>query len=1203
MEFRMHAGNRVERVGVKSMRVCRIVVLVFLAACVASCGGNSTPVGVTVTPTTATVLLNTTQQFVDTVTGTSTSGVTWFVCLPATSTGSGTKVPPPIDCGMLTGFGTVSSTGLYTAPSTVPSPATFVVAAESVVNTTIYGIATVTIDSGIRVSLYPTTATIGIGERYLFTPTVTGTPNTALTWSVTSGTTTVVGGNSTVGFICPNPDAPQPCPAGTYVAPLVSPGTVTITATSAADASQSGTASVTVTSGADPTLTSISPTMASEGSVQQDVYLNGTNFLSTSQVLANGVAVPTIFISPTLLRATIPAAQLVSPVACTPQAVPPQIPILVQRQNGDVSQFKDLAIEPSRPAVVASSPESTVVSTANVGEILTGGYFSPCTSAFFNAQPAGYSLNGTTRVMNMTIAAPGVPGLYPIVVQNTDVVPPNPPISAVNLAVEPVSFPSSPGAGFGVGHSPSAIAIDPALNLAVVANSADNTVSIINLATNTQVAGSPVAVGTDPTGVAIDYELAAPLHHIAVVVNSGDNSVTAIDLVSLTTTTLTLPNIAVPPAVTPPPFAIGINSLTHRALVALQSTNTAVVLDVATGSPTLVQTIGGNLTTYGTGVNPVVSVDPRLNWAIVTPGGSGSINIVDLGRDAMLGDVARPPSVVASLSITSTVQGAGVDAETHQVLLTDPDNGNLLSYSMVDNTVSSVPFVLNGEPFSQLGFTSAAINQLSNVGIALNANGGTAVLVDMQNNIVLQTVTGLSTPQAVAIDAVSNQAYIVNQGNNTVSILSLGTPGQFRSLQIVQSSPSVAFVATPPAPLALTITGSGFSAGTPQVVLDNVPLPSGDVTVLSDRLLMATVPASMLTNPRRYIVYVQSAGQWSNVTELAILQAVPVGNTPVAVAVDQVLDQAVVTNYADGTVSIINLLTGTPISPGSPVAVGSNPEGVGVLPRLGLAVVANNGSNNATIIDERGVDGVFNAPTTIPLCPSTCIQATGVGINADTAFAAITNPNTNAAPASSTVSFVSLPATGTAGTLGDSPPVDQDPIAVAFDPTLDYAGVVTASQASSLDLLDAASISIIKAVTGFQLPTGIVFDPVNQDFVLVDSVVNTVYIVDPTSFLSTGVRVGINPTSLDYNFQDSTLVTANASSNTLSVVSYVCPPIPGGPVICAAPRARDVLAVGGLLDPASVVVGPNSVAIDLRLNLAVLVDQSNNRILLVPLSH
>jgi len=33
------------------------------------------------------------------------------------------------------------------------------------------------------------------------------------------------------------------------------------------------------------------------------------------------------------------------------------------------------------------------------------------------------------------------------------------------------------------------------------------------------------------------------------------------------------------------------------------------------------------------------------------------------------------------------------------------------------------------------------------------------------------------------------------------------------------------------------------------------------------------------------------------------------------------------------------------------------------------------------------------------------------------------------------------------------------------------------------------------------------------------------------------------------------------------------------------------------------VVGPNSIAIDLKMNLGVLVDQSNNRVLLVPLPH
>jgi hypothetical protein len=130
-----------------------------------------------------------------------------------------------------------------------------------------------------------------------------------------------------------------------------------------------------------------------------------------------------------------------------------------------------------------------------------------------------------------------------------------------------------------------------------------------------------------------------------------------------------------------------------------------------------------------------------------------------------------------------------------------------------------------------------------------------------------------------------------------------------------------------------------------------------------------------------------------------------------------------------------------------------------------------------------------------------------------------------------------------------------------------------------------------------------VFDPVNQDFLVVDSVINNVVIVDPITFIPTSFRVGIGPTSLDYNYQTSTLVTNNAASNTISIVGYVCPPNPNGPSSCAGPRVREVLGVGGLLQPASVVIGPNSIAIDLKLNLGALVDQSNNRVLLVPLPH
>jgi DNA-binding beta-propeller fold protein YncE len=1209
------------------MRVWKIGAAIVLAAGLVGCGGNSTPVGVTVIPTGTAAspipaIVNNQPglppgqiQFSSNVTGTSTSTVNWFICLPPPNLT--VKNPIPLNCGQLTGFGTISSNGLYVAPPTPPTPSIFVVAAQSTVNTNIYGISFVQVGSGVRVSIAPTSATIAPGESVLFTPTVSGAANTAVTWSVTADNVTVVGGNSTIGFICPNPAAPQPCPAGTYIAPLTSPGTVTITATSAADSSAFATASVTVaTSATQATISSIVPAVAQEGSVQQDVYLKGTNFLSTSKVLVAGVPVPTIFLSSSLLRATIPAAQLVSPAACSPQAAVPQIPIVIQSQNGDVSLPASLTINPSRPALVASSPDSTVASAASVGITLTGGYFSPCTSAFFNAQPETISANGSTRVLQLTISSTdfGPPGLYPIVVKNTDVVAPNPSISAVNLSIEPTSFATAPSASIAVGAGPSAIAIDPVLNEAVVANTGTNTVSIINLATN---AVSPVTVGPTPTGVAIDDQLP---HHLAVVVNngsaaSGGNSVTAIDLTTLATSTLTFPDTSVPPTPLALPFSIGINSSTHRAIVTQQSTNLAFILDLSTGTPVIVQQIGGGLSSYSTGATPSVTIDPRLNWAIVTPGGGGSVNIVDLGRSpgATSGDaIGRPPVVIASLSVSTSTQGVGMNSQTHQALLTDPNGGTLSTYSLLDNTVSSVPFRLNGNPINQLGFVAAAINPLSNVGIAVNALAGTAAIVDMENSNVLQTVTGLNAPQAVAIDAATNQAFVVNRGSNTVSVVTLGVSGQFRPLQIVESSPAIAFVTNPTAPVTLTINGIGFS-GSPQVVIDGTALPAGDVTVVSNRQILATLPAAMVTNARNFIVYVQSGGQWSNTTELALVQPVSAGNTPVGVAIDQALDQAVVTNSGDNTVSILNLLTGTPIPSGSIVSVGSNPTGVSVIDRLGLAVVANGSSNNVTILDEKGINGVFAAPTTLPLC-GTCTAPAGVGMNSDTATAGVADTTSN------DVSFVVLPATGTSATLGNTLTVDQFPVAVSMAPvllsppipgvitTLDYAAVATDSEAnnqpsSSVDLLNVAAASIVKAVTPFQLPTGVVFDPVNQDFLVTDSVINNVAIVDPNTFITSSFRVGIGPTSLDYNYQTSTLVTNNAVSNTISVVGYVCPPNPNGPSMCAGPEVRDILGVGGVLQPAAIIVGPNSIAVDLKLNLGVIVDQSNNRVLLVPLPH
>src|SRR4029077_3948494 len=84
----------VNRLGGARMRLWTLSATVLLAACVAGCGGGSTPVGIIVTSagagagSTATVNVNGTVQFFATVSGTSTNTVFWQICLIPTIPGT-----------------------------------------------------------------------------------------------------------------------------------------------------------------------------------------------------------------------------------------------------------------------------------------------------------------------------------------------------------------------------------------------------------------------------------------------------------------------------------------------------------------------------------------------------------------------------------------------------------------------------------------------------------------------------------------------------------------------------------------------------------------------------------------------------------------------------------------------------------------------------------------------------------------------------------------------------------------------------------------------------------------------------------------------------------------------------------------------------------------------------------------------------------
>lgn len=1181
------------------MRAWSVLAVLGFAILTASCGGNGSIPTITVTPTPTTVLVNGSQLFTASIAGSTSSTVTFQICLPPPVSGD-----QPQNCGM-NGLGTISqvagtTTAVYLAPAQVPHPSTFVVVAFSNQSNLYFGLAQVTISTGVSIQLAPPSATVEELQSITFAATVTGSSNTAISWALNGNS--ISGGNPQFGTLTPGANN-----TAVYTAPgALPPSSIAVSATSVADSSQSVQATVSVVAPSNPTVTALSPTIVPEGSAQQDVYVEGSGFVTNDTVYAGSgltrAPVTTFFISTTLLRATIPSSFFQQSQA---------LPLQVQRTASVVSQTENLSVVPVRPAIIAANPSSVGTDLASFNLNLTGGFFvAGRTQAFFNGAPVASTLppSDSTRhmILNITGNSLGTAGLYPIFVQNSDVPSGSSNLASTNLSVEPApsSIPTAQVATVPVGNTPTAVAIDQSLGLALVANSGDGSVTVINLS-NHSVVQTIAGVAKTPTGIAVD-DMLSP--NVAVVVDSAQNTVVPINLSTFAVgAAVSLPVSAVSST---PPYSIGINPVTHLGLVAneLTSQGTIVSVAISNGTPTVsvVQQVGAGFTIYSTGEKPVVAIDQRLNWAVVAPGGGGgTISVVDLGSPVTaLYPSGRNPQVLYSLILSNEAspRGVGINPETHTALFTDPDASQAAEVSLLNpSTVDPVSF----SPQSGNGYVAAGASLTSNLGIIANQNSNTAAIVDLAGQNILQSNVSVGGfPQVVAVDAATNEAVVVNQNDETVSIVSMGP---VRGLHITEASPVAAV--TSASPLTLTLNGFGFVSGTSQVLLDNVALPAGDVSVISPRHIVATIPATYLTAPRRYSVTVQNAGGGANLqsneVDLPVIQPVTVGSTaaaaPYGVAVDTNLDLAVVSNYGENTVSFVDLNHGVQIGP-SPEPVGASPEGVAVLPRSSLAIVADSASNQVHIIDETGI----TSPVPVNVCGTLCSLPTGVGINGDTGEAAVANFGGSAPSTSGPnlqldyyYSFVTMsltsPSSGTSNITLDLGPNDA-----AFDPNLNYAAFTTtvgqsSAQTGFVDIIDFGAIStspLVGSISGLTRPTGVVYDPLNQVFLVSDNGANNVDIIDPknNAFTLTPLETGVGPTALDYNYNTSTLITSNYVSNSLSLLDYDCPPVSDA---CSQPQVRRIIAL------------PNSpqfsIGVDPKLGIAVVVDQQDNQLLLVPL--
>jgi hypothetical protein len=193
-----------------------------------TCTDPVTNISVTISPSTVSVNVVTTQQFLDSITGGTNSVTIWKV---NNITGGNSTI------------GQIDSNGLYHAPVTVPSPATVNVTAVSFEDQNVSATSAVTIAPAPVVTITspsaPVTVLSGAANTVTFSATETGgTTNTILWYVGPVGGLGVLGGNATLGTISAS---------GVYSPPLTPPIGQTVTVTAAAQDSPTSTASLAVT--------------------------------------------------------------------------------------------------------------------------------------------------------------------------------------------------------------------------------------------------------------------------------------------------------------------------------------------------------------------------------------------------------------------------------------------------------------------------------------------------------------------------------------------------------------------------------------------------------------------------------------------------------------------------------------------------------------------------------------------------------------------------------------------------------------------------------------------------------------------------------------------------------------------------------------------------------------------------------------------
>jgi DNA-binding beta-propeller fold protein YncE len=1225
----------------KWRNISKSILLAAAVAClwVSACGGGNkaNQVVVQVSPAGGTLVVKQEVTFTAIVTGATDVSSTFdcsFTTTPnATTADPNPKASTPAACTSVNGdvgalgdiqntSTTTSSTAKYTAPSKFPDPTKYInlqviITATAKADTKKTGQSTITIDSGIRIQIVPTTATLATGEKkQFFAEDLTGAviPNTDLKWDVTADATA-----TTKSVTCTPTCGTVDNATGIYTAPSTVPtqATATIFAVSKIDPVRGAQAAITIVKAGDITFSGISPSVVSQGARQQDIFLAATNATSQIGVTLKGPCGDIPLDQQNQIKVVFAAGATSSSIGARIRLSNVQLTVAgnyqvqVTSSNPSVNVTGGpfpLDVIPVRPTIVSSVPDNLQESTLDQNGItIDGGYFgtsvgtlgtctvSPTITPLFNntTSTKPYSVPTARRITGF-LPAPSATnpnsGLFPLSVKYTTspgpFAAPSSTTAYTNISVIPDYSASNPATLFSTltlpaASKPSGIALDSLLGRAVVTlaglntsgsnTNTQNNVQFINLGGGTPTLGAQASSGGNvATAVAIDDQL-----HVAAVVNYGSRTlsvlsipsgalVATIDLSSVIPPPNPLPTN--PPFVPPFPYSVGIDPFSHRAVVAFASTNVGLIINLdpnftfnsdPTVSPQCILPgpaaapkycpIG--YVTLASGSNPQVAFEPGARLAYVTPGGQGLLSAVDL---------ANPSKGSLGIPIVSATRASNVvtikTSKPHNLVPGDPGtvlisglppgttnntnfNGSFAVGTVLDannfqyvqaaqddvSTCTKKCLASSGVPFLTYtvspSIAGIAINPITRLAVLADTNttfGQIAFLDPQSQSVTSMTVFAGATGQVssgspelgatnVAFQPFTNTAVSLNPALNQVSLLD---PTALQRLAIISTGQNATASvcaancgSTTPPPANVSLTGAlgmdsvhnlAFAVNSGSNNISVLKLgtikPVHIQQVLTPAIDAPTIPVPALLSQA---VKITSGVAPAPVGPVRILGA---GFTnPSQVRLDGVaLPTSGVTFISSEELDVTIPVT-------MPNPSGPNPIGILTGPRHFALDVVNNLGIGSNVMDFTVVEEV-----PIPACSGTAAAPGGVAIDELHNIALVTNTGCHQ------VSAISLDPANNFGTVLKAIQTGGTPTGVAVLPRLVITGqaagasgvaVVTNNSANTVTILDLASLAPVTGVTDIAVgtaPSGVAINPETNLAVIANTGSNSVSTLDLT---------------------------------------------------------------------------------------------------------